>query len=131
MKRLSLVVIAVLCAISFSVYNYAQPKSAVRKHILRVESNVENKHKIPFTFVYSQGDFNSITQLVTLDKETPFEMEITADNFTSLIQDKKLNGELKVFITTFENGKKKGSAECNFLLNVIRINKDQVGVYSY
>jgi hypothetical protein len=131
MKKSFLIAIAILSLIMFSVNIFAQSKPVVRTHILRVESINHHKGNIPFTFVYSCGDSSSTSPIITIEKTTPFKMEITSENFVGLIQDKSLHEDVKVFVTTFENGLEIGSAECNFLLNVIHIDKEKSTVSSY
>lgn len=131
MGKTSTFVIAILCFISFIAFTNAQSKAIDRTYKLRVESVVDSKQSIPFLFVYSQGDNKTKSAIISIEKVTPFEMEITSEMFTSLIQDKELKGQVKVTVTTIEDGKQKGIAESKFPLNLIRIFKDEIGVYSY
>ena len=130
MKALTIVAVfgLLLSGISSVV---AQTKTSEYRHVLHVLSADPKQDNVQFTLVYCSGDSLSSQSITQTVKETPFAMEVTGEDFTSLIQAKSLKTQVSISVTTTENYKETGSVEASFPLNVVRIHKQNVAVSRY
>jgi hypothetical protein len=131
MKTLTIVAAAGLMLSGISSLMVAQTKSSQYRHVLHVLSTDPQQDKVQFTLVYCSGDSISSQSITEGVKETPFAMEVTGENFVSLIQAKSLNTQVSVSVTTTENYKETGSVQASFPLNVVRIHNQDVALSRY
>jgi hypothetical protein len=124
MKTLTIVAAAGLMLSGISSLMVAQTKSSQYRHVLHVLSTDPQ-------LVYCSGDSISSQSITEGVKETPFAMEVTGENFVSLIQAKSLNTQVSVSVTTTENYKETGSVQASFPLNVVRIHNQDVALSRY
>ena len=83
----------------------AQSNLRLKEYVIRVESTNPDKPHIRFSLSYAYGAQYKDPVLIMVEKQTPFELKFSAENYVFLVQDKSGNRELRARLTNTQSPK--------------------------
>ena len=120
MRKITEICLILLTLMALGTISFGQVKSKVYNYSLRVESADNPNSRVSFTAAYFFGDSTKVPLLTTVERETPFVLDFSAQYFLGMFQGKDVKKTIKVSLFVVENGTRVGNVEGQSAVNVVR-----------